>query len=72
MWMSRVSLTSESSTVTTTVTDSSGRFTFNGVLPGHYQLRISASGFREITKAIDTERDQLDLSVALTLMPPRK
>ena len=66
----RVSLTRDQSSIpATTVTDPSGHFTFSGVMPGHYQLRVFASGFQEFTRAIDTTRDQLDLSVPLTLMP---
>ena len=37
-----------------TVTDQAGRFTFGNVLPGSYDLKISAPGFRTLTRqAID-------------------
>ena len=54
----RVSLDSAQSSVTaTTSTDASGHFSFPGLLPGHYQIRVSASGFRDFTREVDTSQD---------------
>jgi iron complex outermembrane receptor protein len=53
-------------TTLTTLTDSSGRFSFNRLLPGAYQVRVSRLGFDAVTRpVIVPSRGGVDLEVVL-------
>jgi hypothetical protein len=45
-----VTLTSEDRAARTTVTDADGRYTFQNVQPGRYQLAVSLDGFATVTR----------------------
>lgn len=46
-------------TVSSSVADSSGQFSLDGVQPGRYQLKIQAPGFKSSTKDVDLQPQQI-------------
>ncbi len=52
-----------------TQTDLSGNFTFSGVAPGHYRLRLSTVGYRELDKEIELADNNKPVSLSLALSP---
>ncbi|MBV9495001.1 MAG: carboxypeptidase regulatory-like domain-containing protein, partial [Acidobacteria bacterium] len=57
--------------VATTTTDASGHYTFNGVTPGNYSVRFSATGFGTSTLPATVSPNQpLTLNASLTPNPP--
>jgi len=55
-------------TINTTAADSSGKFAFNGVAPGRYQVRASIAGFEPVIRPIDvTSALPVELTLRMTL-----
>ena len=55
-------------TISTTAADSSGKFAFNGVAPGRYQVRARIAGFEPATHPIDvTSALPVELTLRMTL-----
>ncbi len=69
----RVSLIRQSSsTPSETTSDSSGRFSFRDVRSGQYRLAVSANGFQNLTRLVDTAQDaNQNLTLTLDIAPSR-
>ena len=53
-------------------TNSQGIFQITGILPGQYNLTVTASGFAQLTHELRLEvGQQLELNLALDDLPPR-
>ena len=55
-------------TISTTTADGSGKFVFNGIAPGRYQVRARIAGFEPATHPIDvTSALPVELTLRMTL-----